>query len=189
MITLAIFSGRTVMFGVSFRSWIMGKVRDCILAGFIIASLSGCIGASETTGSTQYRQAANSASSASVNPSAALASVNAYRAANGLGPVRLDPQLMQAASSHSRSMQSAGQMSHDVGGSFSSRMSAHGVGRAAAVENIAAGQRSLSEVMTAWQNSWGHAANLKNSGMTRMGIAVSGGYWTLIMAGDANRYF
>jgi uncharacterized protein YkwD len=165
------------------------KNQNGILAGVMLIGLSACIGTSEITGSTQYRQAANAAAAATVSPSAALASVNAYRAANGLRPVTIDPQLMQAAASHSRAMQAAGQMSHDVGGSFTSRLSAHGVGRGAAVENIAAGQRNLQEVMTAWQNSSGHAANLRNSSVTRMGIAVSGGYWTLIMAGDANRYF
>ena len=122
--------------------------------------------------------------SAPFSPQNALSRVNAYRQSQGSPPVRLDPNLMQAAASHSRNMQSASTMSHDVGGSFASRISSFGVGRTAAVENIAAGQRSLDEVMESWRRSSGHAANLSNGSMTRMGIAVSGGYWTLIMAGD-----
>jgi uncharacterized protein YkwD len=87
---------------------------------------------------------------------------------------------MDAARSHSRAMQAAGRMSHDAGASFHSRMAAAGLNGAA--ENIAAGQRSLEEVMEGWRNSRGHAANLAAAGVTRMGIAVVGGYWTLILA-------
>jgi uncharacterized protein YkwD len=117
-------------------------------------------------------------------PQNALSRVNAYRQAQGVPPVRLDPVLMRAAASHSKAMEASGTMSHDTGGEFSARLASFGVGRAAAVENIAAGQKSLDEVMQGWRNSSGHAANLRNPAMTRMGIAASGGYWTLIMTAD-----
>jgi uncharacterized protein YkwD len=117
-------------------------------------------------------------------PQNALSRVNAYRQSQGAPPVRIDPVLMRAAASHSKAMEASRTMSHDVGGEFSSRLASFGVGRAAAVENIAAGQKSLDEVMEGWRNSSGHAANLRNPAMARMGIAASGGYWTLIMTAD-----
>ena len=117
-------------------------------------------------------------------PQNALARVNAYRQSQGAPPVRLDPVLMRAAAAHSKAMEASRTMSHEVGGEFSTRLAAFGVGRVAAVENVAAGQRSLDQVMESWRNSSGHAANLRNPAMTRMGIAVAGGYWTLIMTAD-----
>lgn len=147
----------------------------------LIASLSlaGCAGgAPERTASLTARAAVP------FTPHGALALVNDYRAQNSLGPLRLDASLMQAARSHSLAMQAAGRMSHDVGGDFSARLAAFGIAARAAAENVAWGQRSLSEVVEGWKRSPGHAANLRNGGVTRMGIAETGTYWTLILAGD-----
>jgi uncharacterized protein YkwD len=114
----------------------------------------------------------------------ALSLVNAYRGESGLSPLRVDAALMEAARRHSLAMQAAGRMSHDVGEDFSTRLAAAGVVGRAAAENVAWGQRSLSEVMEGWKRSPGHAANLRNGAVTRIGIAEAGTYWTLILAGD-----
>lgn len=116
----------------------------------------------------------------SVNASAMLQAINAYRQQSGAAPVRLDGGLAGAALSHSRTMASTNNFSHDAGGSFGQRMA--GIGARGAVENIAMGQRSIPEVMQSWANSPGHAANMRNPNMRRMGIAKVGPYWTLIMA-------
>ena len=51
-------------------------------------------------------------------------------------------------------------------------------------ENIAYGQSSPDEVMTAWMNSAGHRANILNASFTKLGVGVyqSGGtlYWAQI---------
>lgn len=130
------------------------------------------------------RDAGPPRTAAPFTPAAALALVNAYRAESGAAPVRLDPALARAAESHSRAQQAARRMSHDVGASFTERLAANGIAGRAAVENVAWGQRSLGEVMEGWKRSPGHASNMRDTGVTRMGIAEAGTYWTLIMAGD-----
>jgi uncharacterized protein YkwD len=125
--------------------------------------------------------------------SQALAEVNAYRAAQGLTPVRLDPAAMKAASAQSLAMGQAGSMSHSVAGSLGSRLSQAGLGNVRAVENIAMGQRTWREVFEAWKASGSHDANLRASGMTRLGVAqavgTNGPYWTLILAGDPGKFW
>jgi uncharacterized protein YkwD len=111
-----------------------------------------------------------------VSASAALQAVNAYRRASGAAPVSLDGQLNAAALSHSRYMAQANNLSHD---GFAQRMQA--LGRGGGVENVAMGQSSVPEVMNSWRNSSGHAANMRNPAMRRMGIAKVGPYWTLIL--------
>jgi uncharacterized protein YkwD len=56
-------------------------------------------------------------------------------------------------------------------------------------ENIAAGQRTMASVMTGWQNSAGHCANLMSSGVTQIGLScvkaagsTYGTYWTMDLA-------
>ena len=39
-------------------------------------------------------------------------------------------------------------------------------------ENIAMGQRTPAEVMSAWMNSPGHKANILHSGYTKIGVSV-----------------
>jgi uncharacterized protein YkwD len=137
--------------------------------------------ASERTGSIAAR-------ASGLNAQAALRSVNTYRESLGLSPVQLDAKVMAAAASHSQAMAAANSMSHDVGGGFSGRLAAHGIGRGKAVENIAMGQRSFEETFEAWKGSWGHDANLRASGVTKLGVGMakgpSGPAWTLILVGD-----
>ena len=52
-------------------------------------------------------------------------------------------------------------------------------------ENIAMGQRTPSEVVSAWMNSPGHRANILNASYTRIGVGYvsDGNYWTQMFAG------
>jgi uncharacterized protein YkwD len=155
--------------------------QKAMLAILAAAVLAGC------NSSPAPQQAARPVVAAQAVPFSAqnaMGLINAYRAENGLGPVRVDPILMQAAQSHSRAMEAAGQMSHDVGGSFNSRIMAANIGARYAVENISSGRRNLGDVIQSWKSSPAHAANMLTSSVTRMGIAASGSYWTLIMASD-----
>ena len=132
---------------------------------------------------------ASSASGHGVNTGEVVASVNAYRRSYGLQPVRADAALTRAARAQSAAMAQQGVMSHDAGGDFRARLLANGVGRAAAVENIAWGTRSFAETMQMWQSSSKHAENMQTPDMTRVGVAVvngaNGAYWTMVMAGNA----
>ncbi len=154
------------------------------------AMMGGCVSA-DRTGSTRPAPLGQPPASSTLNAVQALASVNAYRRAHGLAPVRLDAAVTSAARAQSLAMGRQGQMSHEAGGDFRARLLAHGVGRVPAVENIAWGQRSFPEAMQSWQASYGHAQNMQAPDMTRLGVAVvdtpSGAYWTLVLAGNAGR--
>ncbi len=118
--------------------------------------------------------------------STAARMVSAWRASHGLNSVRVDEALNRAASTQTQAMMAQGVMSHDAGGDFRARMRAHGV-RASSAENIAMGQPSVQHVMSTWQGSWGHNANLLNPDMARVGLArgvTAAGtvYWTLVLS-------
>jgi uncharacterized protein YkwD len=62
-------------------------------------------------------------------------------------------------------------------------MQTFGLKFSAAAENIAYGQRTAQEVVTAWMNSPGHRANILSSSTTQIGVGAakkSDGtlYWT-----------
>ncbi len=120
----------------------------------------------------------------------ALASVNAFRAANGLGPVSPDPQLTQAAAIHSRRMASVQDLSHSLGGALPRRLGAVGYTRwSAAAENIGKGYMTYGAAMAGWIDSPGHRKNLLNPAVDRIGVAAAQPegrtyprYWTMILA-------
>jgi uncharacterized protein YkwD len=117
--------------------------------------------------------------------------VTRIRAAYGLGPVRIDPALTRAAERQAQAMASAGVLSHDVGGSFGSRMNAAGLGNVPTAENVGAGHRSMQAAIDSWQRSPDHQANLLMRDVTRIGVArvdapgkPYGTYWAMVLAAD-----
>jgi uncharacterized protein YkwD len=113
--------------------------------------------------------------------------VNGWRASHGLPPLKTDPQLNRVAQIQTAAMMAQGAMSHDAGGDFRTRMRSNGV-RGTAAENLAAGTANIEQVMSMWQNSAGHNANLLNPEMARVGLAkgvTPSGYvyWTMVFAG------
>lgn len=59
-------------------------------------------------------------------------------------------------------------------------MKKFGISYTAAGENIAKGQRTPQEVVTAWMNSEGHRANILNKNYTHIGVGFeeNGYIWT-----------
>jgi uncharacterized protein YkwD len=116
--------------------------------------------------------------------------VSAYRAANGLGPVRVESRLNDAAASHARLMGGRDKMSHSLGGSLPKRIGAAGYDWGAAAENLGAGYANLDAAMAGWKQSAGHRRNLLNPNVTEIGVAAVATppgskyrtYWTLILA-------
>jgi len=121
--------------------------------------------------------------------SSAQGAISSYRKQHGLSGVTVDPALMQLARQQASAMARANTMSHDVGGSFASRIG--GASRNIAAENIAMGTKDLSSTLTMWKHSSGHNANLLKGGVSRIGIASANGggrtYWALILAGSVER--
>lgn len=56
-------------------------------------------------------------------------------------------------------------------------MKKYGISYRYAGENIAKGQRTPQEVMTAWMNSSGHRANILSPNFTTIGVAYYNGVW------------
>ncbi|GAA3009927.1 hypothetical protein GCM10010483_63670 [Actinokineospora diospyrosa] len=110
-----------------------------------------------------------------------LTITNEERAKAGCSPVALDSRLNQAAQDHSADMSAQNYFSHTSldGRTFVDRAKAAGYTSPGA-ENIAKGQRTAAQVMTAWMNSAGHRANILNCGLKTMGLGFvqNGYYWT-----------
>ena len=114
--------------------------------------------------------------------------VNAWRNAHGLAPVKTDTNLNRVAHIQTAAMMEQGVMSHDAGGDFRTRMRSNGV-RGTAAENLAAGTPSIDQVMSMWQNSSKHNANLLNPEIRKVGLAkgvTATGYvyWTMVFSGQ-----
>lgn len=126
-----------------------------------------------------------------VDPKAAVAMISEYRRRKGLNELRLDPQLIAMAQRQADAMAAKGVMSHDAGGSFSSRLAASGIKAVASAENIAAGYHTLADAFSGWRQSPGHNANMLLPEATRFGIATANApnskykvFWAMIVAGD-----
>ena len=116
--------------------------------------------------------------------------VNEQRANYGLAPLSYSKELEAVAYAHSKDMAQNNYFSHTnlSGQSPFDRIHAAGISYRSAAENIAAGQKTPQEVVSAWMNSAGHRANILNSSVTKMGVGIySGGsygiYWTQLFIG------
>lgn len=107
--------------------------------------------------------------------------VNKYRASNGLSPVSLDNAISSAADIRAKEIVRSFSHTRPDGRSCFSVLSDNGISYNGAGENIAYGQDTPEEVMTAWMNSDGHRANILNGSFTKLGVGIysSGGtiYW------------
>jgi uncharacterized protein YkwD len=111
--------------------------------------------------------------------------VNAQRARVGCRALVVDARLARAAQAHSADMANRRYFSHTSldGRTFVQRIRAQGYPGTRLGENIAAGYRTPSAVMTAWMKSPGHRANILNCRFTAIGVGYATGgpygtYWT-----------
>lgn len=107
---------------------------------------------------------------------------NKERAKQGLKALSVDSKLSKSARAKSQDMKDKNYFSHTspTYGSPFDQMKQFGITYKSAGENIAQGQRSPQEVVTAWMNSEGHRANILNKSYTHIGVGYvkSGNYWT-----------
>jgi uncharacterized protein YkwD len=103
-----------------------------------------------------------------------LTAVNSARAKAGCGPLRLDSRLTAAARSHAKAMAEQNFFGHagKDGSRFTSRIRGQGYSFRDAAENIAAGQKSATQVVQNWLKSAGHRRNILDCRMTETGIAM-----------------
>ena len=100
--------------------------------------------------------------------------VNAQRARVGCRALVVDARLARAAQAHSADMAKRRYFSHTSldGRTFVQRIRAQGYRGTRLGENIAAGYRTPSAVMTAWMKSPGHRANILQRRFREVGIGV-----------------
>jgi uncharacterized protein YkwD len=114
--------------------------------------------------------------------------ISSFRLKHGEVRVTRDAALDRIAEAQARAMAEKDVLSHEVLGSFTSRISSSRAGRAA--ENIAYGYDTFDKTLDQWINSSEHRKNLLLSKATRVGIASAKDksgkrtYWAMEIAGD-----
>lgn len=112
---------------------------------------------------------------------------NAERSKKGLPALKADTQLNGVAQKKSVDMQQNNYFSHTspTYGSPFDMMRDFGVTYKSAGENIAQGQRTPQEVVTAWMNSEGHRKNILSGNFTHIGVGFekTGNHWTQMFIG------
>ena len=106
---------------------------------------------------------------------------NVERAKQGLAALKIDSELSKVAKLKSQDIQSEGYFDHNspTYGSPFDMMKQFGISYRGAGENIAKGQRTPEEVVTAWMNSEGHRKNIMGN-FTHIGVGYlsTGNVWT-----------
>lgn len=103
-----------------------------------------------------------------------LAGVNELRRKAGAPPLKLNPDLQQAAQEHAQDMLARGFFDHKSpsGTTVRERSRRAGYEWRSIGENIAEGQTSVDEVLTTWMGSPGHRKNLLHSDFRELGIGL-----------------
>lgn len=116
--------------------------------------------------------------------------LNNVRNVNGAAPIAFDSRLTAAAQGHADDMRANNYFSHTGlnGSDPGDRMRAAGYNWRTYGENIARGQTSEAQVMTAWTNSPGHHANNINPNFEDYGLGKSGTggqtHWVLVLGAE-----
>ncbi len=126
-----------------------------------------------------------------LNPQAALAEVNAFRAKYGLSPVVLDERLSRAAAMQSKDQAGRSWIGHygSDGSKPKDRAARAGYHPKITAENVASGQKSFSDVLRGWEESSGHRSNLLLPSVSAAGVAMAQNksgraYWTLDLGAE-----
>ena len=127
-----------------------------------------------------------------IDRTAALASVNAFRAEHGLGKLSMDDRLMRTAATQSAAMAARDSMDHAVIGRLDGRIEAEGYRWSTIAENIGKIYATYPRAMAGWIASPHHRANLLNPAMTEIGFAGAHAkkgrnYWTQVFAAPSSR--
>jgi uncharacterized protein YkwD len=125
---------------------------------------------------------ANVASAETVAGSAKA--LNQFRAGSGKSALVLSDTLQKTAEGHARDMRDKGFFSHtgSNGSTVGQRARGNGYGYCLIAENIAKGQRNLTEVMHSWETSAGHRKNMLLKDIKEFGLARrEGNIWVMVL--------
>jgi uncharacterized protein YkwD len=153
-----------------------------------LALLPGCMSDSGPPAQPSF-YTSMAAEDATLDAGAAASMISGYRGNSGLGPVKVDADLMRIAMDHARTMAAKDKVDHAAGREFTGRLAAAGFDGKVAVENVGAGYHTLAEAFSGWRDSPAHRANMLRGGVDRLGIAAVYApqskykvFWALIMA-------
>ncbi|WP_448950456.1 CAP domain-containing protein [Labrys neptuniae] len=162
----------------------MSRLRVA-LAAFLVLGLGGCA-LTEKPEPVSYQRRA-----VSFNPAEARDWLTQYRQSKGLTAVALDSRLTAFAQTQANAMAGANQLSHSIGGSFSTRVKSAGLDDSKIGENVSYGTYTDLDAMKQWKNSPQHNENLLMPGATRFGIAIARSgdrvYWAMAVASEPAR--
>ncbi|WP_306659823.1 CAP domain-containing protein [Bacillus sp. AFS017336] len=125
-----------------------------------------------TTPSTPSTDTSSNTASLSAYESKVVELTNAERTKAGLKPFTVNATLSKTARLKSQDMTDKNYFDHNspTYGSPFDMMKQFGITYSYAAENIAKGQKTPEEVVTAWMNSAGHRANILNPNLTQIGV-------------------
>lgn len=103
--------------------------------------------------------------------------VNAERAKEGLSPLSIDSKVTAAAQVRATEIKTSFSHTRPDGRSCFTALAEAGASYSGAGENIAIGQKTPSEVVTAWMNSPGHRANIMKPNFKYIGVGINGTAW------------
>ncbi|MBD8908021.1 CAP domain-containing protein [Methylorubrum zatmanii] len=162
----------------------MPNLRFPAVATFVAVMLAGC-------GGSPILDTSQPTVPVILDEQAAAAAISRYRAQHGLSPVVIDSRLISAASLQAQANAGAGRLSHEIAGSFDSRMARAGFGKRYASENLSAGSETFDQVLARWKASPEHNRNMLMPQLRRIGIARVDApgtrykrFWALVMAGE-----
>ncbi|THD75838.1 CAP domain-containing protein [Thalassobius vesicularis] len=111
------------------------------------------------------------------------------RRAAGVGVLTENKALERSATGHAKDMERKEYLAHvnPAGLNFDKRMLRAGYCIASMAENIAEGPKTEAAVFKMWMDSPAHRKNMLNGKYTQYGLARSGRYWVLDLAGPCVR--
>lgn len=145
--------------------------------------------AAPTNPSAQVPQQSTGQTTANINQIAmqVIDLTNKERQKNGLPALKADSSLSKVAQAKSNDMNAKHYFSHTspTYGSPFDMMRDFGVTYRSAGENIAMGQPTAQQVVTAWMNSEGHRKNILSPNYTNIGVGYTktGNYWSQMFIG------
>ncbi len=139
---------------------------------------SGNNGSSNNGSSNNGNTSEDTSSSISAYAQKVVDLVNAERAKQGISPLAVDADVMEAAQVRAKEIQSSFSHTRPDGRSCFTALDEAGASYSGAGENIALGQKTPEQVVNDWMNSEGHRKNILNSKFKSIGVGVDSTAWT-----------
>jgi uncharacterized protein YkwD len=170
----------------------LGGARMRVTTAALGLAVAGCLSASAPAVA-----AATAATVLDAQEQAACRQINAFRAANGVAPLKVSPTLTKAARWMSADMAANDYIGHvdSRGRDFSLRIGNFGFRSATRGENLAAGEGDAAATVEQWKDEPAHRRNMLRASYKVMGVgrasagsdSMFGWYWTTTFGAGRER--